>query len=217
MPRTSVSLRAGDARRSFTVLFSVGGVIALLWLFAASPILAHENEVIRYGSFLGGMTHPVLGPDHLLAMLCVGILSSQIGGRAILTVPATFVAFMVVGGAIGLTTAAVPMGLVEFGIGASVLLLGGIIASGRRIPTTVAMAAVAVFASFHGYAHGVETPSIAEPTLYVLGFVMGTALIHLAGVLIGEVARQYAAGSTVIRVAGATIALIGALFILGIA
>jgi urease accessory protein len=217
MPRTRVSLSATERRRSPVVAIGVAALVVPTWLATASPILAHENEVIRFGSFLGGMTHPVLGPDHLLAMLCVGILSSQIGGRAILTVPATFVVAMAAGGAVGVATGALPMGLVELGIGASVLLLGGIIAAARRIPTRAAMAAVAVFGFFHGYAHGVEIPSIADAALYALGFVTGTALIHVAGVLIGEVSRQYAAGSGAIRVAGASIALIGALFILGIA
>ena len=180
-------------------------------------MLGHENEVILYGSFLGGLLHPVLGPDHLLAMLSVGIVSSQIGGRAILTVPATFVVMMAVGGGVGLATDQFPMEAVEFGIGASVLLLGGIIAVGRRLPTVAAMVAVSVFAVFHGYAHGVETPTVAEPGLYALGFLAGTATIHIVGVIIGEVARQYAAGVTIVRIAGASIALIGALFVLGIA
>lgn len=45
--------------------------------------LAHGNQVIRFGSFLGGLTHPVFGLDHFLAMVDVGIVSSMIGGRAI--------------------------------------------------------------------------------------------------------------------------------------
>lgn len=45
--------------------------------------LGHGNQVIRLGSFLGGLTHPVLGLDHFLAMVGVGIGSSMIGGRAI--------------------------------------------------------------------------------------------------------------------------------------
>ena len=54
--------------------------------------LAHENQVIRFGSFLGGLTHAVLGLEHFLAVVGVGIVSSMIGGRAIWTVPGMFVA-----------------------------------------------------------------------------------------------------------------------------
>jgi urease accessory protein len=196
-----------------------GALIAfalLAWAALAAPVAAHENEVIRFGSFLGGVTHPVLGPDHLLAMLSVGILSTQIGGRAILTVPATFVTFMAVGGAFGILVGGIPMGLIEFGIAASVLVLGAVIAVGRRMPVLVAMSAVAIFGSMHGYAHGVETPTIAEPALYAMGFLIGTAAIHLIGVLIGEVALQYRNGTSVLRLGGAMIALMGSLFLVGV-
>jgi urease accessory protein len=188
----------------------------MLWVVLAMPALAHEQEVIRYGSFLGGFTHPVLGPDHLLAMLSVGILSTQIGGRAILTVPAAFVTFMALGGVVGVAWGGIPMELIELGIAGSVLVLGAIIALGRRMPVLVAMAAVGFFGTMHGYAHGVETPAIAEPVLYALGFLSGTATIHLAGVLIGEVALKYRAGVPALRTAGAAIALMGALFLLGV-
>lgn len=195
-----------------------GGITigTLLWVALAIPVLAHEQEVIRYGSFLGGFTHPVLGPDHLLAMLSVGILSTQIGGRAILTVPAAFVTFMAIGGLVGLAYGGIPMEAIELGIAASVLILGSIIALGRRMPVLVAMAAVGFFGTMHGYAHGVETPAIAEPVLYALGFLSGTATIHLAGVLIGEVALKYRAGVPALRTSGGVIAMLGALFLVGV-
>ena len=200
------------------MLGRLGGVAiaAMLWAALAVPVLAHEQEVIRYGSFLGGFTHPVLGPDHLLAMLSVGILSTQIGGRAILTVPAAFVTFMAIGGVIGVACGGIPMELIEAGIAASVLILGTIIALGRRMPVLGAMAAVGFFGSLHGYAHGVETPAIAEPVLYALGFLSGTATIHLAGVLIGEVALKYRAGVPALRTSGGAIALMGGLFLFGV-
>jgi urease accessory protein len=205
--------RASTWRRSAAVmLLAAAASLATV----ASPALAHENEVIRFGSFLGGLTHPVLGLDHLLAMLAVGIVSAQIGGRAIWTVPGTFVAVMAAGGGIGLVSAAIPMTLVEGAIGFSVLLLGTIIALGRALPVRVAMAAVAFFAFFHGYAHGVETPTIAGPVRYALGFLTGTALIHLVGVLIGDVARRYRGGGAVLRVAGAAAAVVGVLFLTGV-
>jgi urease accessory protein len=192
------------------------GAAAAVWAALALPAMAHEQEVIRYGSFLGGFTHPVLGPDHLLAMLSVGILSTQIGGRAILTVPATFVSVMAVGGMVGILWGGIPLEAIELGIGLSVLVLGAIIALGGRLPVLAAMAAVGFFGFMHGYAHGVETPSIAEPVLYSIGFLSGTATIHLAGVLIGEVAKQYRAGIPVLRGSGGVIAVMGAVFLFGV-
>ena len=59
------------------------------------------------GGILSGFLHPLLGIDHLLAMLAVGILSAQIGGRALWTVPATFVGTMAVGAFLGIAGVAV--------------------------------------------------------------------------------------------------------------
>lgn len=189
--------------------------VVLAWAALASPAVAHENQVIRLGSFWGGVMHPALGLDHLLAMISVGILSVQIGGRAILTVPATFVCVMAVGGAIGYGTAVLPMPLVEAGISLSVLFLGAALALETRLPVLVAMVFVGIFATFHGYAHGVEIPNIAQPTEYAAGFLIGTAAIHVFGVLIGEVARQYAMGPRALRTAGAAISVAGGLFLVG--
>lgn len=207
--------------RSYTSLLRLHRLGAILvaaatWALVVQPVLAHEAEVIKYGSFLGGLTHPVLGPDHLLAMLSVGVISAQIGGRALWSVPATFVSVMAVGGLVGVAYGGLPMALIEFGIALSVVVLGSLIAVARRLPTAAAMVAVGAFGFLHGYAHGVETPGIADPAVYAAGFLIGTAGIHLMGVLLGEVARQYRAGGSVLRVAGAAIATLGATFVVGI-
>jgi urease accessory protein len=201
----------GPVRRIRFAVLAFG--VAML---PAVPALAHENQVIRFGSFLGGLTHPVLGPDHLLAMLAVGIVSVQIGGRAIWTVPATFVGVMGLGGVIGLLSDALPLGVIEIGIALSVLALGTAIAAATRLPVGAAMLGVAFFALFHGYAHGVETPTIAGPVRYALGFMTGTALIHLTGVLFGDIARRYRAGPPALRVTGVAMALVGLLFLIGV-
>ena len=77
-------------------------LIAILLAAIPSVVYAHDGGNFPLGSFLGGLIHPVLGYDHLLAMLSVGILSAQIGGRAIWTVPATFVGAMGIGGVLGM-------------------------------------------------------------------------------------------------------------------
>ena len=76
--------------------------VFVLSFFILSPVIAHEANSLPYGPFLGGITHPVLGFDHLLAMVSVGMISAQIGGRAIWTVPSTFVLVMFFGGLLGL-------------------------------------------------------------------------------------------------------------------
>lgn len=178
--------------------------------------LAHENQVIRLGSFWGGFLHPVLGLDHFLAMVSVGIVSSMVGGKAIFTVPGLFVVTMAVGGLAGRADLGLSSSVVETGIALSVVLLGIAIAADRSLPLRAVMAAVLFFGFFHGYAHGVEIPEIAGPIVYALGFLLGTALIHLAGVLIGEISRRYTSGRLVLRIAGAGFAVLGVLFLLGL-
>lgn len=193
------------------------GVLVVLFLaVTAPPALAHENQVIQFGSFLGGLLHPVLGLDHFLAMVSVGIISAFIGGRAIWTVPATFVAMMGVGGLAGSNDLGITSGFVELSIALSVIGLGAVIALDKSLRTSIAMAAVAFFGFFHGYAHGLEIPEIARPLVYASGFLLGTALIHLLGVLIGDMSRRYAAGRPVLRVVGGLFVLTGALFIGGV-
>ena len=191
-----------------------GGLAFLLLGVVAWPALGHENQVIEYGSFLAGLTHPVLGLDHLLAMVSVGIVSTIIGGRAIWTVPGMFVVMMAVGGSAGWVGLPVGSQVVELAIAMSVILLGGVIAWGRAIPTPAAIAAVAFFGFFHGFAHGAEIPEMADPIVYAVGFMLGTILLHLTGVLIGEVAKRYQYGPLVLRGAGVLFVTIGASFFL---
>ena len=171
------------------------------------PVLALAHSGTTLLGFWDGLNHPVLGVDHFLAMLSVGILSAQMGGRAVWTVPATFVAVMAVGGAIGMRGLLLPG--VEYWIAVSVLALGISITTEKKMPQYVAMAFVGMFAIFHGFAHGAEMPIVAEPVLYALGFMTGTAAIHLAGVLIGLVASHTNTRMQVLRYVGAGIAGVG--------
>lgn len=157
--------------------------------------------------FVSGLFHPVLGFDHLLAMLCVGIVSAQIGGRAIWTVPLTFVTVMGLGGFLGMQ--GIPIPGVEYGIAISVLILGLAVARGKKINAFVAHIGVGFFAIFHGHAHGAEMPAMADPVIFSSGFLLGTAAIHLAGVCIGLVSAKIRDGRQALRYVGAGIAGIG--------
>lgn len=190
-------------------------VLATLAALLPGIALAHEANTIKFGSFLGGLTHPVLGPDHFLAMVSVGIVSAQIGGRAIWTVPATFVGVMAAGGVLGLFD--VGLSAIEVGIASSVLVLGLAIAADRRVPVALAMASVALFAIFHGYAHGAEMPTVAEPVRYAAGFLTGTAALHVLGVIVGDISQHYARGKVLLRYAGGAIAGVGAWFLVAAA
>lgn len=167
-----------------------------------------------YGGFLAGIFHPVLGWDHLLAMVCVGVLSAQIGGAAMWKVPMTFVVVMSLGGLAALFgIGQIP---VEFGIALSVVLLGSVIALETRMSSRVAMLFVGVFAVFHGMAHGLEIPQMAEPVAYVAGFISGTSLIHLFGVGVGWLLTRRAILSQGLRGLGAAVAVFGLYLLWGL-
>lgn len=173
--------------------------LAALGLFADSAF-AHVG--VHTGSgFAGGFAHPMLGLDHLLAMLAIGVWAAQQGGRALWAVPATFVGVMLLGGLVAMSGWGLPQ--VETGIALSVLALGLLIAFQRRWPLVAGMAMAAVFALFHGYAHGLEMPPTASPLLFVGGFVLATGLLHGVGILGGWLGRER------LRAAGVLIAATG--------
>lgn len=186
-------------------------VLAAVGILTFLPSISYAHEGSG-GGFTAGLTHPVLGFDHLLAMLSVGILSAQMGGRAIWRVPLTFVLVMLAGGILGIN--GVPMISVELGIAFSVLALGVAIGLERKLPP-LSMVFVGFFAIFHGHAHGTEMPSLSKPVFYACGFVLGTAGIHIAGVLIGIIAERLKEGAQLLRYAGAGIAGVGFHLIVG--
>ncbi len=181
-----------------------------LILFFSLPLSAHTFTGMV--GFYDGLSHPVLGLDHFLAMVCVGIVSSQIGGRAILTVPSLFVVFMIIGGAAGLfieILAFALSSLIEWGIIFSVIFLGLSVAIEKKLSTNLIMIAVAFFGSFHGLAHGIEMPWAVNPLLFALGFSSGTAALHLFGVGIGFFLIKNIFTKTILRLLGLGCALFG--------
>ncbi|MGH1439887.1 MAG: HupE/UreJ family protein [Cellvibrionaceae bacterium] len=182
--------------------FSLPFFILLLFTF---PAQAHEGGAV--GGFVTGLLHPVLGFDHLLAMVSVGILSGQLGGKAIWTVPFAFVLMMLMGGLIGMQEIALP--LVEIAIGASVLCLGIAIAAYKKFPFLLMMIFVGFFAIFHGHAHGTEMPYISDAVFYSLGFVVGTTFIHIVGLAISWLITKLPSGKNLLRYFGAGIAGVG--------
>tara|TARA_Y100000588_G_scaffold81967_1_gene86350 strand:+ start:4726 stop:5328 length:603 start_codon:yes stop_codon:yes gene_type:complete len=188
-------------------------------LFFTSAVQAHTFTGMV--GFYDGLSHPVLGIDHFLAMVSVGIVSAQIGGRAIWTIPATFVLMMIVGGIIGMLVEVFFFDLeesafivVEYGIVFSVILLGLAIAIEKKIATNVIMIFICIFGLCHGLAHGMEMPWAVNPILFALGFASGTATLHLFGVGIGSLAIKTKFSSIVLRLAGLACAIFGFLMLI---
>lgn len=179
---------------------------------AALPAAAHTLGAEAAG-FAAGLAHPVGGLDHLLAMLAVGLWAAQTGGRAVWAIPLAFMAAMVAGGGLGLAGLALPG--IEFGILASLIGLGSLVALKVKARPAAGMAVVAAFALCHGYAHGAEMPTAASPTLYAAGFLLATAILHLTGIAAALVSGRALAvqGDRAVRAAGFTVAASGALML----
>jgi urease accessory protein len=182
--------------------------IAAASLTAPSVALAHTGHGATTGIF-HGFAHPVGGLDHVLAMVLVGMLAFQIGGRALIAVPASFVVLMAAGGALGMAGIAVPF--VETGIALSIVVLGAAVAFRAKAPLFAATALVGLFAIFHGHAHGAEMPADSDGFAYGAGFVLATALLHATGLGFGFGLARFSAatGGTVLRVAGGAAAALG--------
>jgi len=174
--------------------------------FAPAAALAHTGQ--EASGLAHGFVHPMTGVDHVLAMVAVGLLAAQYGGRALWLVPFSFVVAMAIAGAIGMAGIAAPV--VEVGIGVSVVVLGLAIAFQLRPPTFVAMAAVGFFALFHGYAHGAELPDGITGLWFALGFLLATSLLHSTGVGLGLLLQGEASSRRLVQAGGGAMALVGA-------
>ena len=197
------------------MLRNLSRLALIVAVLAPGAALAHTG-VGDTGGFVHGFAHPIGGLDHVLAMVLVGVFARQLGGRALWLVPSTFVGIMAVGGLLGVAGIGVPF--VEIGIALSIVVLGAVVAFGVRAPVAVAMAVVGLFAIFHGHAHGSEMPESVAGAAYGLGFMLATALLHLAGIAIGfavgTLGDRY--GQIVTRTVGGVAAVAGVAILTGI-
>ncbi|HWA20629.1 MAG TPA: HupE/UreJ family protein [Devosia sp.] len=189
--------------RSIGARLVLGASMALIPTIASAHVGASETS-----GFAHGFLHPLSGIDHILAMVAVGMLAANLGGRALWAVPLSFVGMMAVGGALGVLGIAVP--LVEIGIGLSVAVLGAAVALGWKWPVTAGVV-VGFFAIFHGHAHGSEMPVDAAGLVYGTGFMLATAMLHAVGIGLGlgvaRLGNRFAPRA--IRASGAVMAVAG--------
>jgi urease accessory protein len=173
-----------------------------LWAQSAQ---AHIDKGEAIG-FISGVRHPISGLDHVLAMIAVGLWGAQLGAPAIWALPLAFPMVMALGGMMGLL--GIPLPGIEYGIAASMILLGAAVLFEFKPPLWGAALLVAFFAIFHGHAHGTELPPGQNGLLFSMGFVMATGCLHGVGISIGLVHR-WTWGQLFLRLAGAFIASMG--------
>lgn len=156
----------------------VTGLTLIALSLTSIPALAHTGATVE-ASLLSGFLHPFTGFDHLLAMLAVGFWAAQQTGQKTLAIPATFIITLILGFSIALSGITLPG--VESGIATSVLILGFLIISATQLSATASLPLIAIFALFHGFAHGAELGA-ASAGLFAIGFIAASALLHITGV-----------------------------------
>jgi urease accessory protein len=187
--------------------------VALLLTLTAMAARAHADAADATGGFIAGFLHPLLGWDHVVAMVAVGLWGAFLGAPAIWVLPVVFPLVMALGGVLGV--AGVPIPAVEAGIALSAIVLGAMVALAARPPLAIAAVIVGAFAVFHGHAHGTELPTAANPLVFSLGFVLATGLLHAGGIAFGLLVR-WPAGRWAVRGVGGLIGLAGVGFLSGV-
>lgn len=184
---------------------------------AATPALAHHPlggapmETFAHG-ILSGVGHPILGFDHLFFVALVGIAALYTGHR--FTAPLAYIATMMVGCL--LMSFGIAMPVAEIAIGLSLLVLGGMVVSGRAMSSPVALVAFAAAGLFHGSAFGVSIAAqeVGAPAVVLVGYLIGLAVTQYAisvgaGFLAKTVFHASEAGAVQARLSGAVVAGMG--------
>jgi urease accessory protein len=171
-------------------------VVALFAVMTAAE--AHTGH--GASGFASGVEHP-LGPDHLLAMVAVGIWSVFALPERTWMGPATFMLALVLSAALGASGFTVPH--VEHAISASVVVFGlMLVGATRGLSIGRGLGLIAVAASLHGLAHGAEAPGSASFAGYAAGFLITTVLLHTVGVLSGLTLKRWLAARATPALAG---------------
>jgi urease accessory protein len=164
--------------------------------------LAHSGDM---HGLLAGFMHPWTGADHLLAMLAVGCWAAIRRNESLWALPLVALAGVAVGSCAAV--AGPPLQVLEVATLLTVIALGLLIAAHWSVGLTVALAIAACCGSIHGYAHGMQIAQDGAPVWpATIGFVIATALLQLAGLLLcGSMLRNCM--QPLVRAAGAAIAI----------
>ncbi len=165
-------------------------IVAIATSLFSTLVLAHPDHGLV--NAYAGFAHPFMGLDHLLMMLATGFWAAQLTGRLRWQLPVTFIGFMAVGAALGF------MGFdvvgVETAIAASIMLMAVLLAIHLPISPIGRIGIIAVFATMHGLAHGIELGATQHTLLQasgiqaasvLLGILVATALLHGLGFIVG--------------------------------
>ena len=187
-------------------------IVFLILFFFQTILWAHSES--DYGGLLSGIFHPIMGLDHLVVIIGVGIWGYKMSKPSIWVLPLAFITAMLTGAIIG--TMAMPLYSVEIVIAFSGIFLGLLIAMDEDFPLWISIPVVVTFALFHGFAHGVETPEGATTVIYMLGFLSAASLLMIFGIAIAKLLKKYFNSNLGAQIFGVLISLIGSLVLINI-
>jgi urease accessory protein len=156
-----------------------GFVVAIVMLLAVDPALAHHamdgaTPTTFSAGLLSGLGHPIIGLDHLAAIIAVGCLAATQPKGALLATG--YVVATVIGAAAHIGEATVPNA--EIFVALSVVALGLLVFRKMPLRRDLAFALFAAAGLINGYALG-ESIAGAERTPIVAYFI-GLAVIQTA-------------------------------------
>ncbi|MBP0462905.1 HupE/UreJ family protein [Roseomonas sp. PWR1] len=183
--------------------FALSAAALVTTLLSAGPALAHGGHVLGFGA---GFVHPLLGIDHLLAMVAIGIWAARGGLPRPWALPACFLGGMAVGIGLGVAAAIPPL---EQTVAGTLVVLGVMVAITARVRAGIAFPAAALFGLVHGSVHGVEIGG--APLLTALGMLAASVALHALGFF---AARGLARRDVFVRASGAAMASVGVMILL---
>jgi urease accessory protein len=188
--------------------------LSLALFGSAAPALAHTGHG-GTTDLVAGLLHPVLGADHLMAMVAVGLWSGFVLPGRLWAGAVAFLSAMTLGA--GLAWAGVAMAGVEGAILLSVVVFGLMVLLSHRgqatAITTVSLVAIAAFGAAHGHAHAAEATGAALP--YLAGMLSATAVLHLAGLGLARLVRAGPSALLLQRMLGSAVAAGGVMMAAG--
>lgn len=177
----------------------------LLFIASASTALAHPSHLAVDNSLYNGLIHPLIGIDHLIAMLAMGIWASNFALKQSMRMLSAFFALLLGGFTLGLSSG-VGFSFMETGIVLTSVFTGLLIAFSKNVNKGIAISLAASFAVFHGFAHGIETASVV-PSLFALGFILTSVALVSTGFLISKLLSRKTPAA--VRFIGLGIAVLG--------
>jgi urease accessory protein len=175
-------------KRLLSLLYIAIGLTtaATLGTALASELLTRRQE----HDILAGLAHPLLGLDHFLALIVVGVWAGRLRGLALQVMPVSLMAGMALGFLLAAPRPLAPVEpVIELAMLAASVALAWAALRPLRLPFTQSTAVLLLLGVLHGCTDRVEAGR-AEEWLFVGGYIGTAATLLALGVMVGLVAPR---------------------------